>query len=1054
MKKNGFLFVLLLAVMAFAGVWAFGTEAHAEGSVAINEESFPDDIFRDFIAQYDTDGDGVLNETELDGVIDIDCSSMNIADLSGIRYFQSLRYLNCSENQLTALDIRENTALRHLDCMNNQIGALDVSQNTALTLLYCNGNQLDALDVSNNTALDTFFCFSNSLKSLDVTRNTALTFLECGENQLTALDVSRNTILRYLCCEENQLTALDVSRNTVLYQLFCPENSLTSLDLSHNSELWDLNCDDNQLTFLDLSANPALYCLSISNNRLTSLDVNNNTLLEYLYCFSNQLTELNISRNPALVCLECGNNQLTSLDIRNSTALEILFCSGNQIPCLDIRTVPAILDTVQNGEKTDCGTYFYYKSQEGEFSVDRSTVLVTSDVTYTVSYDANGGTGTPSSQVKTEDVPLVLSTIRPSRSFTIYYNANEGSVSPASSSVSCVFLNWNTSKDGTGTAYAPGGSYIANEDVTLYAQWENPAAGALAVPVRNGYLFVGWFTSAEDGEQVTGTTMISGSLTVYAHWENIYNLGDETYSFSNYTDSDSDGHCFGMSVTSAAYYNGFLDIGIIGGNANTSLYSLGETERVKRPICYYQKAQGSYSRNAIVAGGSFYKTGIYDVDTDWQAVVDYVKGHDFDHKGMLQLAIRTRTGGGHAINFLRYERVNGEDRIYAYDNNFPTTEVYFYRNSEGYVMEAPVQTFSGAIDCIALRDIRLYFSSVKAFDETHVLYMDKDAATVRGYSYSFMENGASGTDYVMYEIPAGTSQVIIIPSRDYADIIYMDTEYSFGTIADGTYGVLTLSSVDEYGTGGEASFQIYQTAGWQKTDGKWYYYGEDGSLTTGWKKIGGKWYYFDPEGAMQTGWLLDGGKWFYLDAGGSMATGWRRIGSWWYYLDVNGAMATGWKEIAGKWYYFTANGTLAVGWQQINGKWYYMKDNGDMLIGWLQIDSRWYYLKDSGVMATGWQKISDKWYYFNRYGEMGTGWKTIDGNTYFFKASGEMAASEWCQGYWLNSSGTWTYPYKASWKKDDTGWRFADTGGWYAKNTTVRIDGKTYTFDARGYWVE
>ena len=65
-----------------------------------------------------------------------------------------------------------------------------------------------------------------------------------------------------------------------------------------------------------------------------------------------------------------------------------------------------------------------------------------------------------------------------------------------------------------------------------------------------------------------------------------------------------------------------------------------------------------------------------------------------------------------------------------------------------------------------------------------------------------------------------------------------------------------------------------------------------------------------------------------------------------------------------------------------------------------------------------------------------------------------MAMDEWVKGWLLNADGTWTYPYKASWKKDYKGWLYGDTSGWYAKNITITIDGKVYTFDAQGYWIE
>jgi len=50
----------------------------------------------------------------------------------------------------------------------------------------------------------------NQLTSLDVSNNTALTELGCASNQLTSIDVSIHTALYYLYCPNNQLTSLDV----------------------------------------------------------------------------------------------------------------------------------------------------------------------------------------------------------------------------------------------------------------------------------------------------------------------------------------------------------------------------------------------------------------------------------------------------------------------------------------------------------------------------------------------------------------------------------------------------------------------------------------------------------------------------------------------------------------------------------------------------------------------------------------------------------------------------------------------------------------------------
>ena len=199
-------------------------------------------------------------------------------------------------------------------------------------------------------------------------------------------------------------------------------------------------------------------------------------------------------------------------------------------------------------------------------------------------------------------------------------------------------------------------------------------------------------------------------------------------------------------------------------------------------------------------------------------------------------------------------------------------------------------------------------------------------------------------------------------------------------------------------------------AGWKQNSTGWWYQRDDGTYPKDqWEKIDNKWYHFNASGYMQTGWLKLGNTWYYL--GSAMVTGWQKINNVWYWFADNGAMQTGWQKLGNVWYYFASN----------------------------------------GAMQTGWQKIGSSWYYFGSNGKMVTGWQVINGKSYFFKTSGAMAANEWCNGYWLNADGTFTYHYQASWHQNAKGWWYGDTSGWYAKNTTIVIDGKSYTFDANGY---
>ena len=234
--------------------------------VTIDNTNFPDANFRTVVKKFDTNQDSSLSDTEIAAVKKINCSNKGITNLKGIEYFTSLNILWCTDNQLTALDVSENTALTKLNCCFNKLTSLDVSKNTALTILECNANRLTALDVSKNTALTELNCSVNKLTSLDVSKNTALTELYCNDNQLTSLDVSKNTALISLSCVCNQLTSLDVSKNTALTKLNCSINKLTALDVSKNMALTELYCNDNQLTSLDLSNTNIMNDPNCGNN--------------------------------------------------------------------------------------------------------------------------------------------------------------------------------------------------------------------------------------------------------------------------------------------------------------------------------------------------------------------------------------------------------------------------------------------------------------------------------------------------------------------------------------------------------------------------------------------------------------------------------------------------------------------------------------------------------------------------------------------------------------------------------------------------------------------
>lgn len=74
--------------------------------------------------------------------------------------------------------------------------------------------------------------------------------------------------------------------------------------------------------------------------------------------------------------------------------------------------------------------------------------------TYTITYNANGGSGSMAAGTKYKDVAFEIDDNGFDPPYIYKY-----------------FKNWNTNSGGTGTSYAPGASYTSNANLTLYAQW-------------------------------------------------------------------------------------------------------------------------------------------------------------------------------------------------------------------------------------------------------------------------------------------------------------------------------------------------------------------------------------------------------------------------------------------------------------------------------------------------------------------------------------------------------------------------------------------------------
>lgn len=180
-------------------------------------------------------------------------------------------------------------------------------------------------------------------------------------------------------------------------------------------------------------------------------------------------------------------------------------------------------------------TFKNYNTWAGKSATKTLTlnVSVPAWTSYSVTYNANGGSGAPAKQTKWKDQNLKLSTTKPTK--TGY-----------------TFLGWSTSNTATSPNgnYDPGDTYTANANLSLYAVWKantypvkynaNGGEGAPGTqtktygvnltlsttkPTRTNYNFKGWGTSATTSTVAYDpgdTYKTDTSLVLYAVWELAY----------------------------------------------------------------------------------------------------------------------------------------------------------------------------------------------------------------------------------------------------------------------------------------------------------------------------------------------------------------------------------------------------------------------------------------------------------------------------------------------------------------------------------------------------
>lgn len=285
-------------------------------------------------------------------------------------------------------------------------------------------------------------------------------------------------------------------------------------------------------------------------------------------------------------------------------------------------------------------------------------------------------------------------------------------------------------------------------------------------------------------------------------------------------------------------------------------------------------------------------------------------------------------------------------------------------------------------------------------------------------------------------------------------------------------------------------------------DSYWWYFGSNGkAYSNGWKEINGSSYHFT-DNRMDTGWFEKDGKTYYLGSSGAMTTGWKRLpdendewGECWYFFSSSGRRASrGEQTISSEVYVFDDYGRMLTGWVNMSDytssgrgdlsnsdvdNLKYFRDGGQRASGWLHLSSPdeseedWYYFKDGRAYSAkykttaagsryGMAKIKGETYCFDRGGRMVTGLVEIeDGRKFYFDEGGKMKTGRVVVNddehdnevfYFtttgsLGNKGEAFTGVKDGYLYEEGNLVAAEDGMRYGK---VSVDGKNYVVDERG----
>ncbi|WP_460218199.1 DUF7619 domain-containing protein [Psychroserpens sp. MEBiC05023] len=214
---------------------------------------------------FDTNGDGEIQLTEAELITELYMASKNISDITGIESFTNLTFINFNDNNLTSIDLSNNTMLEWVEVNNNQLSTIDLSPLIDLYIFNANNNNLTSIIVGDKPNMDSFLASGNQLTTIDFSMigPTALEGIVLSDNLLTEIIFPSFffSFSGYLYLDNNQLTSIDLSKSSGPFEFSCQNNNLEYINLKNSQYPETFLVDPN--SYFNIENNPNLSYLCV-----------------------------------------------------------------------------------------------------------------------------------------------------------------------------------------------------------------------------------------------------------------------------------------------------------------------------------------------------------------------------------------------------------------------------------------------------------------------------------------------------------------------------------------------------------------------------------------------------------------------------------------------------------------------------------------------------------------------------------------------------------------------------------------------------------------------